>query len=132
MAQGARLRVFADPMQKIFSKKSGPGSCPPWEWDELKTKAHAFEELDFPHRWVKGCPDLGKWTLAARNALKNGGKVDLRSGLPPSVTIVFAENQAQKNLEYQLGKHDRKPVDAFAFRSGKGTHAPVSKDLWTP
>lgn len=113
MAQGARLRVFVDPMQKIFSDKGGAGSCPPWAWDELKTKADGFEELDFPHRWVKGCPDLGKWTLAARNALKAGGKVDLRSGLPPSATIVFAENQAQKNLEYQLGKHNRRPVDAF-------------------
>ena len=113
MAQGARLRVFADPMQKIFRDKGGVGSCPPWEWDELKTKADAFEELDFPHRWVKGCPDLGKWTLAARNALKAGGKIDLRSGLPPSATIVFAENRAQRNLEYQLEQQNRRPVDAF-------------------
>lgn len=53
------------------------------------------------------------WTLKARDALKAGGKVDLRNGLPPSVSIVFAENQTQRNLDYQLSGQDRKPVDAF-------------------
>jgi hypothetical protein len=56
---------------------------------------------------------LGRWTLAARSALKAGGKVDLGSGSPPSINIVFAENQAQKNLEYQLSGQDRKQVDSF-------------------
>ncbi len=39
--------------------------------------------------------------------------MDLRSGIPPSVVIVYAENQAHKNLEYQLSKEDRRGVDAF-------------------
>jgi DNA helicase-2/ATP-dependent DNA helicase PcrA len=37
----------------------------------------------------------------------------LRSGLPPSVSIVFAENQARKALDYQLNSADRKPIDIF-------------------
>jgi UvrD-like helicase C-terminal domain/AAA domain len=111
--QGAMVRVFADPMQNIFTEKPLEGAGPPCDWNELKRKAHAFEELDFPHRWVKGCPALGAWVLTARNALKTGGKVDLRSGLPDSVDIAFAENQAQRNLEYQLSRQDRKPIDVF-------------------
>lgn len=111
--QGAKLRVFADPMQKIFRDKSLDGSCPPCDWNQLTNSAHAFEELDFPHRWKDGCPDLGNWTLKARSVLKAGGKVDLRNGIPDSVQIVFAENQAQRNLEYQLSNDARKPVDAF-------------------
>ena len=32
---------------------------------------------------------------------------------PPSVTIIFAENQSPRNLEYQLSSHDRRRADAF-------------------
>lgn len=111
--QGARLRVFADPMQKIFGDKTLTGSCPPCDWTELKAKAHACEELDSPHRWSDGCPALGAWTLIARKTLMNGGAIDLRNGLPQGLNIVFAENQAQKNLEYSLSTQSRKPVDLF-------------------
>src|SRR4029453_4075616 len=48
-----------------------------------------------------------------RETLKAGGKVDLRNCLPPSVSVVFAENEAHRNLEYQLSPQVRKPVDAF-------------------
>ena len=113
LSQGARVRVFADPMQKIFKDAAVVGSSPACDWAELAGHAQAFEQLDTPHRWASGCPDLGRWTLKAREALKAGGRVDLRSGLPRSVEIVFAENQTTRNLEYQLNALDRKPVDAF-------------------
>lgn len=113
LGRGAKLRVFADPMQKIFKDKAVDGGCDPCDWKELAGQAQAFEQLDVPHRWAKGCPHLGQWTLKAREALKTGGKVDLRSGVPPSVSIVFAENQAEKNFDYRLSAQDRKPVDAF-------------------
>jgi UvrD/REP helicase N-terminal domain len=109
---GARLRIFADPMQKIFGKNLD-GASPAYDWDELKKSAHASEDLDFPHRWKKGCPDLGKWTLAARNALKGGGKLDLKNGCPSSVTVVVAENEAQKYGDYRLSNKARKPIDVF-------------------
>lgn len=111
--QGARLRVFADPMQRIYKEKPLVGSSPACDWTMLTGQAQVFEQLDTPHRWNAGCPELGKWTLRAREALKSGGKVDLRSGLPASVSVVFAENQARKNLEYQLSSADRKAIDAF-------------------
>jgi AAA domain/UvrD-like helicase C-terminal domain len=112
-SQGTKLRIFGDPMQKIFKKRSRVATCPPCDWDELTNQAQAFEQLDFPHRWSSGCPDLGQWTLAARSTLKTGGSIDLRNGLPPSVTVVYAENQSQRNFEYQLAGCDRKPIDAF-------------------
>jgi hypothetical protein len=111
--QGARLRVFADPMQKIFSDKAVAGSAPACDWDALKDQAHACEELDFPHRWNDGCAALGAWTLAARKTLKDGGTLDLRGTLPHGLQVLFAENQAQKNLEYGLSKQDRKAIDQF-------------------
>ena len=110
---GARLRIFGDPMQKIFKERVRVSTCTPCDWEELTRRAHIFEQLDFPHRWTSGCPQLGQWTLAARHALKTGGCVELRNGLPPSVTVVFAENQSQRNLEYQLSSQDRRQVDAF-------------------
>ncbi len=113
LEQGAWLRMFADPMQKIFNERAVASAYPPCDWNELTGQAQAFETLDTPHRWSTGCPELGLWTQKARNALMAGSKVDLRSGLPPSVNIVFAENQAQKNLEYQLSGQDRKRVDQF-------------------
>jgi hypothetical protein len=113
LRQGARVRVFADPVQKIFREKPIPGGNPPWDWTTLTKNADAFEQLDHPHRWSNGCAKLGDWTLKARAALAAGGKIDLRGGLPESVHVVVAENQAQKNLEYQLASADRKPIDAF-------------------
>jgi hypothetical protein len=113
LRQGARRRVFADPMQKIFKDRDVAGACPPCDWKELTCQAQAFEQLDIPRRWSKGCPELGLWTLTARAALKAGGTIDLRYGVPPSVGIVFAENQAHTLFDYQLAGPDRKPIDTF-------------------
>ena len=94
---GARLHLFGDPMQKIFGDRRIDGACPPWDWAELTGHSQAFECLDTPHRWASGCPDWGDRTLKMREALKAGGKVDLRNGLPPSVSVVVAENQAEES-----------------------------------
>jgi hypothetical protein len=51
--------------------------------------------------------------LSAREALKRGDAVDLRQGRPPSVTVVHAENQAQRPLEYRPLPKDRRPIDDF-------------------
>jgi DNA helicase-2/ATP-dependent DNA helicase PcrA len=112
-SQGARLRVFGDPMQKIFKERTSVSASPPCDWDVLCRQAQAFERLDFPHRWSSGCTDLGQWILKARSALKTGSSIDLRDGLPPSVTVVFADNQSPRYFEYQLAARERRPVDAF-------------------
>jgi DNA helicase-2/ATP-dependent DNA helicase PcrA len=113
LCQKARVRVFGDPMQKIFRDKTAAGARPAYDWTEFTKQAQAFERLDAPRRWDTGCPELGQWTLRARAALADGGTLDLRTGLPPSVTVLFAENQAQKILDYRLSRDDRPSVDAF-------------------
>jgi UvrD-like helicase C-terminal domain/UvrD/REP helicase N-terminal domain len=116
-AGGAKLRIFADPMQKIFKDDPLPGGCLPCDWNFLKGRAGAFEELDVPHRWTKGDPELGKWILGARESLKNGGRVNL-ARRPSSVIVVRAENLAKKNGEFQLASADRKGIDVFVNDPG--------------
>jgi len=113
-AMGAKLRVFADPMQRIFGSDSSTGAG--YSWQELTQVAHAFEQLDTPHRWKSGCIQLGNWTLAARRNLADGRPINLHAGLPPSVTVVFAENQSDSRFNYRLSYSDRKPIDEFEQR----------------
>jgi DNA helicase-2/ATP-dependent DNA helicase PcrA len=115
---GSRLRIFADPMQAVFSPKTYPRGCPPLDWGALTQQADVFERLDTPHRWEGSAPALGRWIMAARGALQQqGGTLDLRSGLPAEVSVVFADNSAYGNLEYRPSGMHRKPIDAFE-RSG--------------
>jgi AAA domain/UvrD-like helicase C-terminal domain len=111
--KGAALRVFADPMQRIFGDRTAAAEtgC---DWETLKGAADSVAGLDTPHRWSGGCPDLGRWTLDARRSLRDGGTVDLRDGhRPQSVQVVIAENRAQRRLAYQLSGPDRGAIDAF-------------------
>jgi hypothetical protein len=112
--QGTRLRLFADPMQRIYRGKQLPGGQPPTNWVDLVRNAGAFDQLDTPHRWNDGCVELGAWTLRAREALKGGGQLDLRTNRPRGVAVVNAENQARQYGHYQLASADRQPIDAFA------------------
>lgn len=111
--QGALLRIFGDPMQKIFRERARGNTDVPTDWEALTHQAHAYEQLDHPHRWTSGSQDLGRWTLAARDALKAGGAIDLRGPLPQSVNLVIAENQSRRHFDYQLDSSDRRPIDAF-------------------
>jgi hypothetical protein len=111
---GARLRIFADPMQRIYRHKVLPDGRPGVAWEDFRQSADAYEELDTAHRWRDGCVELGDWTLEARRALKSGGSIDLRSRLPPSVHVVCADNHARRYGDYQLASHDRRAIDAFA------------------
>jgi len=105
----ARLRAFADPMQRIFKDADAAF------WDELVSSSDVVESLDYPHRWDKGCPRLGAWTLKAREDLKAGRKVDLRTA-PSSVVVVQAENIAETRLGYRVATSDRSAIDTFAGR----------------
>lgn len=107
---GAALRLFADPMQRIFDDA-------PCDWDGLRREADEWAELNTPHRWAEGCQELGRWTLDVRRSLEAGGTVDLRPGMRPrGLEIVFAENNAKRNLAYQLSRNARRPIDGFEQR----------------
>lgn len=113
LAEGARIRIFADTMQRIFPEKVSPDSYAPIDWADLNAKAHATEALDFPHRWSKGCTQLGNWTLKARQSLRDGKQVDLTAGLPPNVKVVFSENLAARHQHYQWEKQARDLIVRF-------------------
>ena len=50
-------------VQRIYKEDAAPWRSPACDWVALTAQAHAFEELDTPHRWKSGCPELGQWTL---------------------------------------------------------------------
>jgi hypothetical protein len=110
-AAGAALRVFADPMQRIF-KQTSAQATPASSWETWKAKV-PNEQLDYPHRWKSQSLELGEWTLRARETLRTGGRIDLRGKLPAGLHVVFAKNQAQGHADYRLTGQDRKRLDAF-------------------
>jgi molybdopterin converting factor small subunit len=112
---GASLRIFGDPMQRIYGSKSKSeieSDCKRWE--DLKKKANAFGELGVPHRWSDGSEPLGRWILAARTSLRDGGQIDLRGALPQGVSVIFAENKSPKKYGgYYLATGDARPIRAL-------------------
>jgi len=108
---GSKLRIFGDPMQNLYSSSKAKVAADLARWDALKTKGQAAE-LQTPHRWENGSADLGTWVLEARQALKEGRKVDLTQR-PDTLNVLFAENIAARSVGFQLGKDDRKPIDVL-------------------
>jgi hypothetical protein len=110
-AAGARLRIFADPMQQIFSGNSRAEiESAEQRWTSLIDAACRFEELDHPHRWTNGQPALGAWILAARSTLKSGGQLDLTANLPAGLTVQFADNTAQRGAGFAASREQGRPI----------------------
>lgn len=109
---GSRLRVFGDPMQQIFGKDEGSRASAKAEsrWTALKQAACHFEELDFPHRWKDGEPELGHWILEARSTLKAGGQIDLTASHPRGLTVHYADNTSQNPRGFYVGSPDSKAI----------------------
>lgn len=112
---GAKLRVFADPVQAIYVKKQ-ERSAHNQRWETLCKQANAVEELDYAHRWTHGSPELGQWVLAARKALKNAQPIDLRGDLPKGLQIIVADNTSPRHggflLEQEKGRLVNRAVNA--------------------
>lgn len=108
---GAMLRIFGDPLQRIYGVKSERAARIDRErWEAFKQRA-ACEKLDHPHRWKEGCPALGAWILSARQRLEDGQPIDLTGALPPSLRVLTGSNTARQRTGYQLLKAHRRPVD---------------------
>lgn len=108
---GARLRVFGDPMQQIY-KGTGQNAFGRGRerWQTLKNSG-SFGELEYPHRWDDGSPDLGAWVLRAREDLKNGQPIDLTGQLPKGLKVVSVLNTSQARAGYKVSLDDRRPLD---------------------
>jgi len=112
LAGGSKLRIFADPMQRIYGGKTAKEAKADAElWEQLKSQGK-FAELNFPHRWSKGSQDLGKWVLEARAALINSRPVIVPATRPAGLTVIVADNRAKARTQFQLDQGQRKPVDA--------------------
>lgn len=116
-AAGARLRVFGDPMQSIFGKRSELAAAAE-QWSKLCGAAQAVESLDVSHRWVKTSPELGEWIQNARATLRDGGVIDLRGTQPKGLSVIRADNRAQGYGNFRLDKDERKPIDGFLGHDG--------------
>lgn len=58
-AAGAKVRIFADPMQSIYVKGAKARAAHAHRWRDLCGKADLVEELDIPHRWANGSRNSG-------------------------------------------------------------------------
>lgn len=77
--------IFGDPMQCIFNFA---GPMPNWN-SEVLQQFPLIGELNTPWRWNNaGAPLLGEWILEARDTLKQGTRVDLRTC--PAHVILYA------------------------------------------
>jgi DNA helicase-2/ATP-dependent DNA helicase PcrA len=111
---GAQLRVFADPMQMIFTGTQAQTAAAEQRWADLKTAADRFEELDQPHRWANIQPELGAWILAARATLRDGGKIDLTRNLPAGLTVHVAENRSPQRTGFRVAAQETQAIYARA------------------
>lgn len=107
---GAQLRVFADPMQMIFTGTKAQTAAAEQRWAKLKVTADRFEELDQPHRWANAQPALGAWILAARATLRDGGQIDLTADPPAGLTIHVAENTSPQRTGFRVPANASPPI----------------------
>lgn len=113
---GSFIRIFADPMQAIYKKDKDHKA---WvrRWDALQTAADEHAELDTPHRWRNSGPELGEWIKEVRKNLKAGQPIDLRDDLPQGLTLIRADNTAQRHGLYKLSPNQRNLIDNFVKAS---------------
>lgn len=107
---GCRLRIFADPMQAIYT---GTRDSEAWKsrWCDLQTTASACLALDTPHRWQLVNPELGEWIKQARALLSSGSSIALTTPLPKGVRVVRATNLLSSRTHIKFSKGDRSVID---------------------
>lgn len=115
---GSQLRVFGDPMQRIYGSTSvARAVADRVRWEEMKS-AGAHMKLENPHRWSDGSPPLGEWILRARQALQDDSPIDLTDAPPDGLRIIFAENLARTRSGYQLSRDHRRRLDDIVNAGG--------------
>lgn len=113
---GAKLRIFGDPLQRIYGGKGvQAANADQARWEALK-QAAACEVLDTPHRWETGCVELGAWIRTARENLKANQPIDLTKRLPSSLIVLRANNIARQHGGYSVSKDQRRPIDQLVNR----------------
>lgn len=114
-AAGARLLIFADPMQAIYGTDR-ERAAQLQRWTDLQRAADITEALDRPHRWANGSLELGEWILDARTTLQQGGSIDLRGRRPDGLAVIEADNEAPRHGNYQIGAQERRQINTVIRR----------------
>jgi hypothetical protein len=118
-SSGARLRIFGDPMQRLFGAKSDKAVAQDRaRWDALKTQGES-EQLKKAHRWKDTAPELGEWILDARGKLRAGEQIDLTGNLPSGLSVLYAENTSPTPKAIMIAKDERKPIDNLVSTPGQ-------------
>lgn len=114
---GSRLRIFGDPMQMIFARSDMEIKRNLERWEALKNDGE-WGRLEYPHRWGAHSPALGKWILESREALQQGGRINLKGRLPDGLAVHIAENSAQapRNSMMMTSEH-RAPINALVRKN---------------
>jgi hypothetical protein len=96
--------ILGDPLQAIFSFR---GELP---WLTVLERFPLVAELNEPWRWKNGNQRLGEWTLAIRQALKEGNPIQLK-GAP----IHFDDSNREKAAAqgYRILKLDGSVISIF-------------------
>lgn len=128
--QGAKLRLFADPMQRIYGSKSNNAvRADADRWMELQNRG-ASDILNTPHRWeTAGVGALGDWIVKAREALQGGRQIDLTQNVPAALRVIVAPNTAQAQTQFRVQfrgpldtiKNNRSPLLVLAPTKDCGT-----------
>lgn len=111
---GAALRIFGDPLQRIYGGTSQNAVQTDWaRWTELKDAGRSGA-LTTPHRWrTAGVGALGDWIMETRRTLEAGGQIDLTRQLPAELTVVRTRNVSQSRKAFALSPQHREPIDAM-------------------
>lgn len=111
---GAKVRAFFDPMQRIYGvgATTAKGQADDERLAAFRAAADVSEPLNVPHRWSGGGEDLGAWILENRARLAADGKLRLTGALPRGLSVVIADNTAQRNLGFQLDDRGRRALNA--------------------
>jgi DNA helicase-2/ATP-dependent DNA helicase PcrA len=115
---GAMVRIFGDPMQRIFPAGSqNAADLDKRRWATLIEKADVYERLCFPHRWKSGSPALGEWILSVREVLQAGKRVSMRAPNAAGLKIIVADNESKSPVGYQLSKENAKELYSVSNRA---------------
>lgn len=98
LAEFMPCRILGDPMQAIFDFEENK----PVDWSaNIFPTFECLGELDIPWRWEKAkMPELGTWLKKVRNKIEQGQKLDLSTGLPPSVIRVHTKPEYLSSKQY--------------------------------
>lgn len=121
------VRVLGDPLQAIFNGIGGQNVV---DWNtQLIPHFECLGELTIPHRWIHGGDsELGQWLREVREIINADGVIDLRNGLPQSVSLEVVETEDElRNKQISICKWGCRNKEGRIIAIHKGDNQHKSK-----